>query len=182
MSQPGTAVLNNIGFVTVLNEANGFLGGYLVTNVWGRPLEFRLSSAVQPNRVQQILYGDTLYPYICADLIAKTLIEKANLGVQLVITDKEIVLDLAHKMDIPVVWVSSLEETQGSWSDDTVISPGNAKRGPVRCHPDHCSGIPLAQEYLGKVEASIDLTEPFGRIRDAIVEARKMGVTRQAQP
>src|SRR5581483_8078339 len=38
----------HIGFLTVLHEASGYLGGYLVTNVWGRPVEFRLSSAVQP--------------------------------------------------------------------------------------------------------------------------------------
>src|SRR4051812_10940115 len=33
----------NLGFLVVLND-NGYLGGYLVTNAWGRPLEFRLSS------------------------------------------------------------------------------------------------------------------------------------------
>src|SRR5271168_101359 len=83
-----------LGFLTVLHEASGFLGGYLVTNIWGRPLEFRLSSAVQPNRVQQILYGGTLQPYICADLIGKTLVDKAGVPVQLVVTDREEVLDL----------------------------------------------------------------------------------------
>ena len=64
----------NLGFLTVLNEGNSFVGGYLVTNNWGRPLEFRLSTAVQPNRVQQVLYAATLRPYICADLIGKTLV------------------------------------------------------------------------------------------------------------
>src|SRR5262249_11542133 len=29
-----------LGFLTVLQEASGYLGGYLVTNLWGRPLEF----------------------------------------------------------------------------------------------------------------------------------------------
>ena len=57
---PTPAPALNLGFLTVLNEPSGYLGGYLVTNVWGRPLEFRLSTAVQPNRVQQILYGSTL--------------------------------------------------------------------------------------------------------------------------
>ena len=46
-----------LGFLTVVQDAGGYLGGYLVTNAWGRPLEFRLTTAVQPNRVQQILYG-----------------------------------------------------------------------------------------------------------------------------
>jgi F-type H+-transporting ATPase subunit a len=41
-----------LGFLTVLQEPSGWLGGYLVTNGWGRPLEFRMTTAVQPNRVQ----------------------------------------------------------------------------------------------------------------------------------
>src|SRR5437879_1147063 len=49
-AQPGPGALKedrvtatsliNLGFLTVLHEANGYLGGYLVTNNWGRPLEF----------------------------------------------------------------------------------------------------------------------------------------------
>src|SRR5215831_801564 len=76
-----------LGFLTVLHEPTGYVGGYLVTNAWGRPLEFRLSTAVQPNRVQQILYGPTLEPYVCADLIGKTLIDKAGTPAELIITD-----------------------------------------------------------------------------------------------
>ena len=95
----------NVGFLTVLHEASGYLGGYLVTNTWGRPLEFRLSSAVQPNRVQQILYANTLEPYICADLIGKTLFDKAGVPAQLIVTDREVVLDLRLKLDAPVAWL-----------------------------------------------------------------------------
>src|SRR5574338_155199 len=69
----------NLGFLTVLTEGNGYLGGYLVTNQWGRPLEFRLSTAVQPNRVQQILYAGTLEAYLCGDLIGKTLVDRPSI-------------------------------------------------------------------------------------------------------
>jgi hypothetical protein len=62
-----------LGFLTVVTDGASHFGGYLVTNAWGRPLEFRLSSAVQFNRVQQILYGPTLGIYLSADLIGKTL-------------------------------------------------------------------------------------------------------------
>src|SRR5947209_2798669 len=95
----------NLGFLTVLHEPSGYLGGYLVTNLWGRPLEFRLSTAVQPNRVQQILYAGTLQTYICGDLIGKTLVEKTTAPVQLVFTDTEAALDLRLSLEVPVVWV-----------------------------------------------------------------------------
>src|SRR5207237_9479429 len=95
----------NVGFLTVLHEPSGYLGGYLVVNTWGRPLEFRLSTAVQPNRVQQILYGGTLEPYICAELIGKTLVDKTGVPVQIVVTGTEHVRDWHRRLEVPVVWL-----------------------------------------------------------------------------
>src|ERR1051325_4322816 len=114
MAQPATSSPANLGFLTVLHEASGYLGGYLVTNAWGRPLEFRLTSAVQPNRVQQILYASTLQSYICADLIGKALLDKAGIPVQVLITDRQVVLDLRLKVEIPVVWLAPPDEVQAA--------------------------------------------------------------------
>src|SRR5256885_15292316 len=90
---------DNLGFLSVLQEANGYVGGYLVTNRWGRPLEFRLTSAVQPNRVQQVLYGDTLPAYVCGELIGRTLIEKTATPAALIITDNPLALDLRLRLE-----------------------------------------------------------------------------------
>src|SRR5437660_4567303 len=96
----------NLGFLTIVQESNGYLGGYLVTNQWGRPLEFRLSTSVQPNRIQQILYGGTLQPYICADLIGKTLVEKTTTAAGCIFTDCEAALDLRLRVQVPVIWLA----------------------------------------------------------------------------
>src|SRR5436190_15997118 len=101
MTSTGDTV-HNLGFLTVLREPTGYVGGYLVVNDWGRPLEFRLSSAVQPNRVQQILYGDSLEPYLCGELIGKTLVEKTATPVRAIFTDHPAILDLRLRLDFPV--------------------------------------------------------------------------------
>src|SRR5437763_16754070 len=93
----------HLGFLTVFAEPTGYLGGYLVTNSWGRPLEFRLSTAVQPNKVQQILYAGTLTEYLCADLIGRTLVEKTGIPPHLLVTDSVNVLPLRSRVDVPVV-------------------------------------------------------------------------------
>jgi hypothetical protein len=162
--------LNSIGFLTVLQEG-GFVGGYLVTNVWGRPLEFRLSSAVQPNRVQQILYAATLPSYVCGELIGKALVEKAAAAVQLVVTDCEAALDLRLKVEVPVLWLAPPTTASAA-----TAAPAVGNRGPLLCHPRFLTDIPLAQGLLARLEG-VDLAEPFARIREAIGEARKMGVT-----
>jgi len=169
----------NLGFLTVLNEPSGQLGGYLVTNSWGRPLEFRLSTAVQPNRVQQILYASTLQSYICADLIGKTLVDKTATPVQLIVTDRDAVLELRRRLEVPIVWLASGEETSGMnfARAEAEIRPAEGNRPALWGHPGFAGDREAVRGLLEKLDQGLDLSEPFGRIREAINEARKMGVT-----
>jgi hypothetical protein len=164
-----------LGFLTVLQEASGWLGGYLVTNGWGRPLEFRLTTAVQPNRIQAALYGATLNEYLLADLIGKTLIEKTATKPNLIVIDAPAALPLRSRIEMPVVALRSQ------------LAPADSH--PLD-HPRAANGLLLSGLFatdrdavvamLDSVDPAVELSEPFGRIREAIAEARKMGVTNRA--
>jgi hypothetical protein len=170
---PGAAT--QLGFLTVLHEASGYLGGYLVTNVWGRPVEFRLSTAVQPNRVQQILYGPTLGGYLHGELIGKTLVEKTAAPAALIFTDRQPVLDLRNTVDLPIVWVAngdSVAEDAG-----VVVRAAIENRPALVSSGKHPNDLPRIKSVLDQLDANLDLIEPFSRIREAIAEARKLGVT-----
>jgi hypothetical protein len=170
----------HLGFLAILQENGSYLGGYLVTSSWGRPLEFRLSSAVQPNRVQQILYGPTLKPYVCADLIGKTLVEKCGVAPHVVLTDCEHALDLRLSVAFPVVWLAPLADAAGQAlaANGLEARQGQGYRGV--CHPKFPDDVKAVQTLLEKVDAAADLTEPYLRIREALAEARKMGATSRA--
>ena len=170
-----TSAPAQLGFLTVLHEASGYLGGYLVTNVWGRPLEFRLTTAVQPNRVQQILYGQTLPGYLHGELIGKTLIEKTSSLAALIFTDRQAVLDLRKSLDIPVVWVAPRELCSGEAG--MVIKPATETRPGLVANGTFSDDVNRIQPILDQLDANLDLIEPFARIREAIGEARKLGVT-----
>jgi hypothetical protein len=166
----------NLGFLTIVHEPNGYLGGYLLTNQWGRPLEFRLSTAVQPNRVQQILYGDTLEPYLCADLIGKTLVEKASVVPHLILTDCAAALELRQRLETPVAWLAG--EGYTSEGREMPIRPICERSRPILCHQRFPQDRVVVQELLDRLEGLVDPAEPFARIREAMTEARKIGVTR----
>ncbi len=167
----------NLGFLVVLQENGGYVGGYLVTNGWGRPLEFRLSSAVQPNRVQQILYGGTMAPYVCGDLIGKTLVDRAGVPVQLVVTTCEAALDLRLKLEVPVAFLAAGDDARAG-GPGTVALPGG--RGTLVCHARHPGDVQVIESLLASIDGGVDLAEPFNRVKEAITEARKMGVTGRA--
>ena len=44
-------------------------------------------------------------------------------------------------------------------------------------YPDDKAAI---DERLDRVDSAVDLAEPFARIREAVIEARKLGVTSRA--
>ncbi len=160
---------SNLGFLSVFQENCGFLGGYLVTNPWGRPLEFRISTSVQPNKVQQILYGETLESYIAGEVIGKTLFEKSTTPVHLVVVENRMCLDLRLRIDCPVALWYGAAVADGSM-------PGLMVQPKLFCHAEFPQDIELIRERIEKL-ANIDLLEPFARIREAVHEARKLGVT-----
>jgi len=175
----------NLGFLTVSHESNGYLGGYLVTNKWGRPLEFRLSSAVQPNHVQKVLYANTLKPYICSDLIGKTLIDKTAAPAELIITDNRHCLDLRNSLDIPVAWLAHAQRVE---QNDDLLSPPPTEenhsdtlivRDTLHCHSYFPQDVQTINDLLDGLIGMIDLSEPFSRVREAMGEARKMGVSKR---
>lgn len=166
-----------LGFLTVLEDPGGYLGGYLVTNSWGRPLEFRLTTAVQPNRVQQILYGDTLGEYVHADLIGKTLVEKTATLPLLIVTDTPAVLPLRSRLDIPVIALAPGPAAPVAGALALAHAPGSTPLLYPAAFPGDRAVI---EQRLAQVDPAVDLGEPFQRIREAVAEARKMGVTSRA--
>jgi hypothetical protein len=137
---------------------------------------------VQPNRVQQILYGSTLRPYICADLIGKTLVEKSSIAPGLIFTDNFDALDLRLKLEVPVVWLAPSDDTRTGqiMTNGHCVRPASGQCGAIFCHPRFSSDVPVVREMVEKFEGMVDPAEPFLRIREAMGEARKMGVTKAA--
>lgn len=165
-----------LAFLAVLQDSTGWLGGYLVTNGWGRPLEFRLTTAVQPNRVQSVLYGPTLVEYLHADVIGKTLVEKTATKPDLIVTDGPPALALRARIEVPVV---ALAPPTGTLAE-TVSFRHARSSAELLVSARFASDRDTVLELLERADPAVDLAEPFARIREAVSEARKMGVTKSA--
>lgn len=65
----------SVGYVLSLAVAdNVFMGGVMVTDGAGLPLEFRYTEPVRATKLQRILYGDVLEKYIHCDVVAANLV------------------------------------------------------------------------------------------------------------
>ena len=167
------------GFLTAVeDERHGFFGGYLVLSQLGRPLEFHCSTPVLPSQAQRILYGTTLRSYVLGELIGQTLVKKAQLPVQVVLTDLDEMLNLGLYWDGDLAWlehkgnpISELGELPSVLSD----APACEVSGFRLVGSPTCRWLPeqLAAS-LEPMVSYVDLAEPFERIREAILEAQRV--------
>ena len=138
-----------LGFLTIQQEPAGWAGYYLVTNAWGRPLEFRLSTAVQPNRVQAVLYGPTLRDYVHCDVIGRALVDKTSIKPNLIVTDLPGVLGLRDRVEVPVISIRP---------DDAFLPPDTHSFGHARSSAGLLGGTRFTEEE-GAIIAMLDAVD-----------------------
>jgi hypothetical protein len=163
-----------LGFLTAVKDVeNGIFGGYLILNAAGRPLEFHCTAPVRANRTQQILYGPTLEPFLYGELIGRTLVEKATTTVAAIFTDLEPMLCVQPFTCVPVAMVLASGDCVGL-GETTIVAGGQHVLIPSGKDADRA----LIERAVGQSQSTIDLAEPFGRIREALDEARRNSGTR----
>jgi hypothetical protein len=174
----------SLGFLTVLeHEEHGLVGGYLLLNTSGRPLEFHCTAPVKPNRAQQILFGPTLESYLYGEQIGQTLLIKSALQPLFVCTDVVGALAVRDYVATPVVFVVAAAEapqagTNLVWRVDTAqrdgahLNPFVLGRNQLAVPANHDDDRVAISQRLESI-AELDLAEPFERIREAVEEAHK---------
>ena len=125
-----------IGFLAAIEvPERGYVGGLLVTNRFGRPLEFQCTTPVKPNRTQEILYGPTLIPFVLGELIRRTLVEKIGVKPHLVLTESSDILEVRNHVSLPVAWLddvngasTAIEDAAPESDDDAADQSGGSLR------------------------------------------------------
>ncbi len=182
-----------LGFLTAVEDAErGYVGGLLITNRFGRPLEFQCTAPVKPNRTQQILYGPTLRPYVLGELIGRTLLEKVGVKPHLVLVESPDLLDLRSATSTPVASLVSdtkpstnrkLPETESRQAEHLEKTQPNSLRlgnEAVAFHSSHNEDRIEIEKFAKLVPVDADLREPFERVREALVETIRLSMARPA--
>jgi hypothetical protein len=178
MDAETSKALAAFGFLTVLeSREHGAFGGYLVLSPQGRPLEFRCSAPIMPSRAQEILYGPTLRSYLFTDVIGQSLLASSQLPVRLVLTDQWDMLPLAWLRKEIVLHIAVIDDSSPTGASGAIVAPASGELAfpfagcvvtSAALQPDANS----LRELLEPLAAHVFLTEPFDRIRAALVEAQ----------
>ena len=67
---------NNLAYLMILEEEGTYMGGFMVTDLLGLPLEFKYTDPITPTALQQILYGKVLRQYLRDDILVRNLLRE----------------------------------------------------------------------------------------------------------
>lgn len=178
MSRANTKISNALGFLSVVRDTESSrIGGLLLINASGRPLEFHCTAPVKPNRAQEILYGPTLEEYLCGEQIGHVLHAEIKGTLDLLLTDVQEMLVLRHLIGQPLVLIRDGREASGESGkngDDDLAQLVRLERDGITIATrfEYEQDLALASEMIDSLETALDLREPFTRIHEAIHEAQ----------
>ena len=144
----------------VISIDAGYVGGLLVTNRIGRPLEFQCTTPVKPNKTQEVLYGPTLESYLYSDVLGKTLLERMAVKPDLLLIEQEELLPLRETAGIPLLLLTASCSKHGASVLDS-----------ARVHGGYEEDRAAIEKLKKLVPQSADLMEPLDRVKEALTEA-----------
>ena len=155
----------------------GYRGGILVTDEWGKPLEFRCTSPVHPNPVQRTLYGETLLPHIAVELIGAPLLRTVEQKPEAVIIHDEIFFDVRRHSEVAVIRLRrqgeevTVRDSNGTAKATPIVmdSPsGKFEPIVIEAHREFSHDSAAYGERLIELFGRWDLIEPFDRLTKAL--------------
>lgn len=175
MSKDGHSDKLRLGFMAAVEvEGRGHVGGLLVTNHNGRPLEFQCTTPVRPDRTQEILYGKMLRPWLLGELIGKTLLNRVTIKPDMVFTGDPDLLELRNHTSTPVACTSDAVENASTIPSGSVDLEGRK----LRFHEAHQIDSDFVSKQIHLIPGRADLEEPLERVQEALNETVKTVMAR----
>ena len=153
-----------IGYLSVKKIDGKHIGGILVVDKRGIPVEFKYTDPVVPTELQKILYGSSLETYLHADIIATSLLGKLENNPIVILTDHPDLVEVDKRVLLVSESTERVENTKEIGEGEYLIPfQGRAIRIVSKEKP--------SQEVLEKIKEiseELDIMEPFERLDRAL--------------
>lgn len=168
-----------IGYILAReSHENVFMGGLLITDQKGFPLEFRYTDPVTPTKLQRVIYGNALNRYLIVEVIAKSLIESITDKPDIYITDSRMILELSDLFKAPLISIQESDESPfpelgyiSKLPNGEILMQIHPSGSPVHItYAGDPAGFEKIQPLLSSSGNQMDLIEPLKRIDEALEE------------
>jgi hypothetical protein len=168
-----------LAYFVAIKEGASYLGGLLMTNSMGIPLDFRYTEPITPTKLQSVLYGKALEPHLRGEVIQKALLKDIKAPPDLMfVRVSDVLEDYAADAKFPIMAVQLSHEPH-------LPAPGETSRisarellvqisdGASPLRVVFAQGLPqpeqdAAMSKLVQAGNQMDLTEPMDRTLEAL--------------
>ncbi len=108
-----------IGYFKIYSENKKYVGGIMVADERGIPVEFKYTEPVEPTKIQEVLYGDVLEKYLREEVIMANLVGKLENKPDIYIVNdaKNIYLQEIVKEDVVEVESNTVGSSDDAYDD-----------------------------------------------------------------
>lgn len=165
------------GYLVTLQETDAFLGGTMITDHHGIPIDFKYTDPIIPTKVQRIIYGSVLETYIRNHVLISALAKDIGVPPSFFIVLPEQLAAIQEAQELLVV---AIQRTQFASLGD----PGSVTRGKEGdclvqgCHGPHPLRIVFGEidttrqktimDDLVRLSKYMDVVEPLERLQTAL--------------
>jgi len=152
-----------IGYLSVMNIDGKHLGGVLVINDLGIPVEFKYSEPVTPTKLQEIIYGNSLEYYLHAEIIAKGLVQRLENKPEVILVQDPTLLFDKNTVMVTLLPQPVSEKKEGN---EVVVNFNNKS---IRItFPENAKVDDNVVQKILDYASKIDILEPFDRVEKAL--------------
>ena len=167
-----------IGYIDIYRSGRDeYMGGVLITDRLGIPVEFRHTESVSPTKVQQVLYGRALEKFIKTETLAKCLLGDLENKPDLLVVPDADYYPLTRMFNFPFVQIAKAgREPMEKHGDYVEVSESEihlqvlSLREPLRVRVDRKNAptLPSVRTVLVDVGRTMDVIEPLTRVQEAL--------------
>lgn len=174
--------LMTLGFLGIHRFENDAAtrGAMLVTDMQTKPLEFRVTAPVRPQKFQNILYGELLDEHLAVELVGFPLLNSLQQKPDVIIVRDILFLGMNNKKEIPVILILKEDDTltkKGIFTEQLNPTDSAHPSAKICTTSQFETNLGEIAQQLQSIFSNKDLIEPFNRIQKACedVHTRKVG-------
>lgn len=159
-----------IAYINFYSKEDTYRAGVLVTDRSTRPLEFRITSDLNIDQLQQILYGEALEDILFKEKFSIQLLKSLQEDYDILLTKEKSLLSLRKSIDKPVVHIQKFDHFLPLNRLSHKIVNVHERYEPLYItvnKEDENRLVPISH-FLQNMYRNFNIMEPFKRIENAI--------------
>ncbi|WP_457639013.1 hypothetical protein [Persephonella sp.] len=159
-----------IAYINFYSMESRFRAGVLVTDASTRPLEFRITSNLDIDKLQEILYGEALQEVLYKERFTVQLLKALQTDYDIVMTKEKSLLSIRKEIDKPVVHIQKYDPFMplNRLSHKVVNIHDRYEPLYITVNKEDENRLVSISNFLQEIYRNFNIMEPFKRVENAI--------------